>query len=95
MKLWTSGRYATSCDKYVWCPDKEVISDTKWKKGFPKADAGNCVALQTGSKNPEDDGLFNKKCSDSLSIYCTVILLHQYSANFLESIFKTGSNSIY
>jgi hypothetical protein len=71
--LWTSGRYAKSCDKYVWCPDKEVISDDQWKKGYPKADAGKCVALQSGSKNPEDNGLFNKKCTDSLSMFCSVI----------------------
>jgi hypothetical protein len=46
-----------------------------WKKGYPKADGGNCVAMIAGSKNLEDDGLVNKKCSDSLTMFCTVILL--------------------
>jgi hypothetical protein len=69
--IWTSGKYAPSCDKYVWCPDKEIISqDAKWKKGFPLAGAGDCVALQIGSKNPDEDGLFNSRCEISEMAFC-------------------------
>ena len=61
--IWTSGQYAKSCDKYVWCPENEIFSqDAKWKKGFPKSGAGDCVALMIGSENPDDDGFFNGKC---------------------------------
>jgi hypothetical protein len=70
--FWTSGYYASSCGKkYVWCPDKEIISqDAKWKKGFPKSGEGNCVALQIGSKNPDEDGLFNSKCEKRVLAFC-------------------------
>jgi len=55
--IWTSGQYAPSCGKFVWCPEKEVISkDAMWKKGFPKSGEGDCIALQVGSENPDDNG---------------------------------------
>jgi len=70
--MWTSGLYAPSCDKYVWCPEKEIIpQDAIWKKGFPKSGAGDCIALQIGSVNPDENGLFNKKCGAALFPLCT------------------------
>jgi hypothetical protein len=57
----------------VWCPDKEIIGpDAKWKKGFPKAGAGDCVGIHMGSSNPDDNGFFNAKCTESMKLFCIV-----------------------
>jgi len=73
MKFWTSGRYSKACDKYVWCPEKEIIGpDAKWKKGYPKLEAGQCVAIQLGHSNPDENGFFNQKCADASYFFCHV-----------------------
>jgi hypothetical protein len=57
----------------VWCPDKEVVAaDAKWKKGFPKAGAGDCVGIHIGNPNPENNGFFNAKCSEVMKLFCIV-----------------------
>ncbi|XP_065352949.1 uncharacterized protein LOC135947897 [Cloeon dipterum] len=64
--FWTSGIYSKECDAYVWCPEREIVSDVgpqKWRKGFPNRTAGECLAVQTGQDKEEENGLFNLMCN--------------------------------
>jgi hypothetical protein len=73
VRYWISAKWSPACNKYVWCPDKEIVGDdAKWKKGFPKTGAGECVGIHMGSSKPEENGLFNGKCSEVLKMFCIV-----------------------
>jgi hypothetical protein len=71
VKYWTSGKWSKACNKYVWCPDKEILGDdAKWKKDYPKAGNGDCLGIYMGSSKPENNGLFNGKCSEQTNFFC-------------------------
>jgi hypothetical protein len=73
MKVWTSGRYSKKCGKYIWCPEKEVFAtDIKWQKGYPNTESGICVGAQIGGANPDENGFFNLKCTESFHFLCHV-----------------------
>ncbi|CAB3386648.1 Hypothetical predicted protein [Cloeon dipterum] len=70
--FWTSGMFAKECDSYVWCPEKEVIGEAKWKQGFPNRTFGDCLAIRTAANTLEEIGLFNVNCSSPTSSMCYV-----------------------
>lgn len=81
LQIWTNGQFASLCDNYMWCPEKVAVSDAKWLKGFPKADAGKCVALQLGIKKSET-GLINMKCENTAITLCIVLIQKLLEINF-------------
>lgn len=73
VKYWIGAKWSVKCNNYVWCPDKEILSsDIKWKKGYPKTGGGLCVGIHLGNSKPEENGLFNGKCSDVTRYFCIV-----------------------
>jgi hypothetical protein len=70
---WTGAKWSAACTNYVWCPGKEIIGpDVKWKKGFPKSGSGSCVGIHLGNSNPDENGLYNGKCSEITKLFCIV-----------------------
>lgn len=75
-RIWTSGMYDTSTDRFAWCDNGEMISrKTNWKWDQPShGTAENCVSLNYVDKQLEQTnyGLADELCDVKALYICEV-----------------------